>query len=166
MTLLHNPVAALMHTPAEAMRDTCHYLLICSLGDSVHYRLQCHLRNPARAGRLAHTALFCSSGLCHKYHTRLPAGRRFSFTGSGSSLCHHRLTRHQFPDRSDIPTPPRVQLPFHPTGYPAERSSVPTHRSAGSSHCPARRPDQYLLSAYHGHRQSDGGHCVSSPRCG
>lgn len=32
MTLLHNPIAALMHTPAEAMRDTCHYLLICSLG--------------------------------------------------------------------------------------------------------------------------------------
>ncbi len=55
-------------------------------GDSFHYRLQCHLRNPARAGRLAHTALFCSSGLCHKYHTRLPAGRRFSFTGSESTL--------------------------------------------------------------------------------
>ena len=32
MTALHNPVAALMHTPVEAMNDTKHYLLICSLG--------------------------------------------------------------------------------------------------------------------------------------
>ena len=32
MTLLHNPIAVLMQTPAEAMTDTRHYLLICSLG--------------------------------------------------------------------------------------------------------------------------------------
>ena len=32
MTVFHNPIAALMHTPAEAMDDTEHYLLICSLG--------------------------------------------------------------------------------------------------------------------------------------
>ena len=32
MTALHNPIAVAMHTPAEAMADTEHYLLICSLG--------------------------------------------------------------------------------------------------------------------------------------
>lgn len=32
MTVLHNPIAELMHTPVEAMTDTEHYLLICSLG--------------------------------------------------------------------------------------------------------------------------------------
>ena len=32
MTVLHNPIAVLMHTPVEALRDTEHYLLICSLG--------------------------------------------------------------------------------------------------------------------------------------
>lgn len=32
MAVFHNPIAELMHTPAEAMRDTEHYLLICSLG--------------------------------------------------------------------------------------------------------------------------------------
>lgn len=32
MTVLHNPIAILMHTPAEAINDTEHYLLICSLG--------------------------------------------------------------------------------------------------------------------------------------
>lgn len=32
MTVLHNPIARLMHTPVEAMADTEHYLLICSLG--------------------------------------------------------------------------------------------------------------------------------------
>ena len=32
MTLLYNPIAVLMQTPAEAMTDTRHYLLICSLG--------------------------------------------------------------------------------------------------------------------------------------
>lgn len=32
MTALHNPIATLMHTPVEAMPDTQHYLLICSLG--------------------------------------------------------------------------------------------------------------------------------------
>ena len=32
MTALHHPIALLMHTPEEAMADTRHYLLICSLG--------------------------------------------------------------------------------------------------------------------------------------
>lgn len=32
MTAFHHPIAGLMHTPAEALRDTRHYLLICSLG--------------------------------------------------------------------------------------------------------------------------------------
>lgn len=32
MTALHSPIAVAMHTPAEAMADTEHYLLICSLG--------------------------------------------------------------------------------------------------------------------------------------
>lgn len=32
MTILHNPIATMMHTPPEAMADTRHYLLICSLG--------------------------------------------------------------------------------------------------------------------------------------
>lgn len=32
MAVFHSPIAELMHTPAEAMRDTEHYLLICSLG--------------------------------------------------------------------------------------------------------------------------------------
>lgn len=32
MTVLHNPIARLMHTPVEAMADSEHYLLICSLG--------------------------------------------------------------------------------------------------------------------------------------
>ncbi len=32
MTVLYNPIAMAMHTPAEAMADTEHYLLICSLG--------------------------------------------------------------------------------------------------------------------------------------
>lgn len=32
MTVLHGPITLLMHTPAEAMADTRHYLLICSLG--------------------------------------------------------------------------------------------------------------------------------------
>ena len=32
MTVLHNPIAVLMHTPVEALHDTEHYLLICSLG--------------------------------------------------------------------------------------------------------------------------------------
>ena len=32
MTAFHNPIALLMHTPAEALTDTEHYLLICSLG--------------------------------------------------------------------------------------------------------------------------------------
>ena len=32
MTVLHNPIALLMHTPVEAMTDTQHYLFICSLG--------------------------------------------------------------------------------------------------------------------------------------
>ena len=32
MTILHNPIACIMHTPAEAMHDTEMYLLICSLG--------------------------------------------------------------------------------------------------------------------------------------
>ena len=32
MTILHNPIAVMMHTPPEAMTDTEHYLLICSLG--------------------------------------------------------------------------------------------------------------------------------------
>lgn len=32
MTVLHHPIAILMHTPTEAMNDTRHYLLICSLG--------------------------------------------------------------------------------------------------------------------------------------
>ena len=32
MTVLHNPIARLMHTPVEAMVDSEHYLLICSLG--------------------------------------------------------------------------------------------------------------------------------------
>lgn len=32
MMLAHNQIAFLMHTPPEAMNDTCDYLLICSLG--------------------------------------------------------------------------------------------------------------------------------------
>ena len=32
MTVFHNAIALLMHTPVEAMRDTQHYLLICALG--------------------------------------------------------------------------------------------------------------------------------------
>ncbi len=32
MTIFHGPVTAIMHTPEEAMRDTEHYLLVCSLG--------------------------------------------------------------------------------------------------------------------------------------
>ena len=32
MTLFHSQLAVLMHTPVEAMTDTEHYLLICSLG--------------------------------------------------------------------------------------------------------------------------------------
>ena len=32
MTLCHNSIASLMHTPEEAMRDTRHYILICSIG--------------------------------------------------------------------------------------------------------------------------------------
>lgn len=32
MTVCHNPIAVMMHTPVEAMADTEHYLLICSLG--------------------------------------------------------------------------------------------------------------------------------------
>lgn len=32
MTVFHIPIAEIMHTPVEAMRDTGHYLLICSLG--------------------------------------------------------------------------------------------------------------------------------------
>ena len=32
MILLHKHIATLMHTPAEAMTDTLHYLLICSAG--------------------------------------------------------------------------------------------------------------------------------------
>lgn len=32
MVLLHRPIAALMHTPEEAMADTLHYILICSVG--------------------------------------------------------------------------------------------------------------------------------------
>ena len=32
MTLSHNSIASLMHTPEEAMRDTRHYILICSIG--------------------------------------------------------------------------------------------------------------------------------------
>lgn len=32
MTILHNPIALLMQTPPEALADTEHYLLICSLG--------------------------------------------------------------------------------------------------------------------------------------
>ena len=32
MAVLHEPIALVMHTPAEAMADTLHYLLICSLG--------------------------------------------------------------------------------------------------------------------------------------
>lgn len=32
MVLFHRPIAALMHTPEEAMADTLHYILICSAG--------------------------------------------------------------------------------------------------------------------------------------
>ena len=32
MTVFHNLIAVIMHTPLEAMRDTEHYLLVCSLG--------------------------------------------------------------------------------------------------------------------------------------
>lgn len=32
MSVCHNPIASVMHTPVEAMRDTRAYLLICSLG--------------------------------------------------------------------------------------------------------------------------------------
>ena len=32
MVALHTQIARLMHTPAEAMADTRHYLLICSAG--------------------------------------------------------------------------------------------------------------------------------------
>ena len=32
MTLSHGAIASLMHTPVEAMRDTKHYILICSIG--------------------------------------------------------------------------------------------------------------------------------------
>ena len=32
MTLCHGSIASLMHTPVEAMRDTKHYILICSIG--------------------------------------------------------------------------------------------------------------------------------------
>lgn len=32
MVLFHRPIAALMHTPKEAMADTLHYILICSAG--------------------------------------------------------------------------------------------------------------------------------------
>lgn len=32
MTLCHGAIASLMHTPVEAMRDTKHYILICSIG--------------------------------------------------------------------------------------------------------------------------------------
>lgn len=32
MTVFHTPIAEVMHTPVEAMPDTRHYLLICSLG--------------------------------------------------------------------------------------------------------------------------------------
>ena len=32
MVLLHEQIAVLMHTPEEAMKDTLHYILICSIG--------------------------------------------------------------------------------------------------------------------------------------
>lgn len=87
MTVFHNAIAILMHTPVEAMRDTQHYLLICALGIPfiIGYNVVCGILRGL--GGFADATLLRGVGLCDKCRARFSIGGGIPLAGYG---CRYR----------------------------------------------------------------------------
>lgn len=115
MAVLHEPIALVMHTPAEAMADTLHYLLICSLGIPfiIGYNVVCGILRGLGDSRtpLYFVALACVINivldfvLVGGFHMRAAGAAVATIASQGISFVtalwflhrrgfHFRLTRH------------------------------------------------------------------------
>ena len=129
MVLFHRPIAALMHTPEEAMADTLHYILICSAGIPfiMGYNVVCGILRglgDSKSGRIRDA--------CSRSRHR-----------------HGALARHQFPYRAVVSSPPGIPFRVYPPRHPFPQRPLTAHRYARRTHRPSRCAYQRIVSDNH-----------------
>lgn len=164
MVALHGHIAELMHTPAEAMADTRHYILICSAGIPfiMGYNVVCGVLRGLGDSRspLYFVGIACVINIAFNF---LLVGA-FGMRAAGGSHSHGVLAGRELRRRPGIPAQARLPLRLLAQRHTVQPPAVGAHTETRSAHSAAGCARKRVVPAHHCHRKPDGSGGIGSAR--